>query len=94
MGYKIEYNRQHMVLVSGKAPKKLSGKRLKTVLIGGILTAAFVILQANGGLLEVLFPGEGMRARQAMEQMVDDIRAGESFQDAFEAFCIEIIDYA
>lgn len=94
MGYKIEYDRQNIIRMNVKPQKKLSGKRMKAILIGTIVAVSLAVLQANGGILELLFPGEGIRARQAMEQMVEDIQEGESFKDAFAAFCIEIIDYA
>lgn len=94
MGYKIEYDRQNIIRMNVEPRKKPSKKRMKAILIGTIVAVSLTVLQANGGILELLFPGEGIRARQAMEQMVEDIREGESLKDAFATFCIEIIDYA
>lgn len=45
-------------------------------------------------LQEVLLPGDAELTRQALTNMVENLRAGEAIGDAVSVFCQEIVDGA
>ena len=44
-------------------------------------------------LQQILLPGTPSATQQALDTLVTDMRRGETFGDAFTAFCEEIIDH-
>ena len=86
MAYKIEYQMQ--TIKKSQIKKK---KEISVVLIAVCLIAAVFVLRFGAALGEMLLMGEGAVAKDAVEQMVADIKAGESLTDAVTAFCMEII---
>ena len=86
MAYKIEYQMQ--TIKKSQIKKK---KEISVVLIAVCLIAAVFVLRFGAARGEMLLMGEGAVAKDAVEQMVADITAGESLTDAVTAFCMEII---
>ena len=39
-----------------------------------------------------MLPGDGEVTAHALESFAEDLKAGEAFSDAAEAFCLEILD--
>ncbi len=93
MAYRMEYGMQTCIKTQLRTVRPGKNKSLWKVTLVCVLLAGVILLQMNGGLLELMMPGEGVRAQAAMEQMVQSIREGESVRDAFAAFYLEIVEY-
>lgn len=94
MGYRIEYGSQ------GELRKPLKRKypyaAIATVACVLALVAGAITLKHTGltFVQELLLPGDPAVTASALENMVDNIKDGDSITDAITAFCQEIIDNA
>lgn len=92
MGYQIRYDSV------GKLPQKR--RRSRTGWLAGFLVIALLacaITVKTVGLKwvqEVLLPGDPAVTAAALEQMAEDLRAGDSLGEAITAFCEEIMKHA
>lgn len=92
MAYRIQYNRDMMKKYPEKR-KKRTGKGVAVLMLAAIVISA--ALWNKGELVRRLFvPGDSVQTGEAVSDLVDDIREGESVKDAFVAFCLEIIKHA
>lgn len=94
MGYRIEYGSQ------GELRKPLKSKRSYSAIAATICVLALVagaITVKHTGLTwvqEVLLPGDPAVTAAALENMVDNIKEGDSIADAVTTFCKEIVENA
>ena len=94
MAYKIEYD-MHQIKKTPLRHRCFWGtKNFRVVFIAILIVVFLIAIQTEGGIIEFLYPGEGVRTQQALEQMAQGIRAGESITDAFTRFCRDVIEYA
>lgn len=94
MGYRIDY---------GPAPKTRPAG-FRSLLRLQLLTAVFLLLFVLGvkkawpegtkKLQQLLLPGSSSASMDAFHGFLDDLREGDSFHDAFAAFCREVVDRA
>lgn len=92
MSYRIEYGNGGEVRRSCKK-KSPWGHIAVVVCVLSLVVGAMVI--KNTGLSwvkDVLLPGDPSVTAVALENMVENIREGESLVDAVTAFCREIIE--
>lgn len=88
VGYRIEYG-QTAVKIQTVDRKK---KRFPVAAIAALmLLAALMIPKSREVVRDLILPGDGMVTAAAIETLVDDLRAGESLEDAVTVFCQEII---
>lgn len=94
MGYRIEYGSQ------GDLRKPLKPKRPYSAIAAAACVLALVagaIAIKHTGLTwvqEVLLPGDPAVTAAALENMVDNIKEGNSIAEAVTAFCQEIVENA
>lgn len=92
MSYRIEYGEDPFA--AGKTGLRMGSVVLYTmvclILFYG-LTSAFWP-EGRASLQEFLLPGDNAVTAQALENMVEHLRAGEAIGDAVVVFCREIID--
>lgn len=94
MGYRIVY---------GEEPVRWQNRKLRAgrvaactavcLMLFGTLTVKFWPEGAEV-LQEALLPGDAAVTRQALENMADNLKAGEAIGDAVVVFCREIVDGA
>ena len=92
MAYRISYD--------GVGKYRLKNKNKRK----GIYSAVFVLLlvfvaisiKVSGltWVQEVLLPGDSAVTAAALEDMVTDLRNGDSLYEAIKAFCQEIVEHA
>lgn len=91
MSYKISYGNE-------SEKPKITGRKWRLVIVSLVIALAivarFVFPEDTKQLTEALFPLTGDSVQAALEVFAQNIRAGESFNDAATAFCLEIIDDA
>ena len=78
-------------------PERRKRKIQKKTAVSAVLWVilfAVVYIGRTQWVQNVLLPGDSQVTGTALNQMVQDLRAGESFEESFEAFCREIIDNA
>lgn len=89
LGYRVEY---------GTVQKHQHSSR-RAVWMTALCFALFLVFvnvcwpQGREVLREILWPGEPAAAKQALETFIDELRWGNSFTEAAESFCREIIQY-
>ena len=94
MGYRIEYGSQ------GELRKPLDHKRSYSAIAAAVCVLALVagaIAIKHAGLSwvqEVLLPGDPAVTAAALENMVENIKEGNSIAEAVTAFCREIVENA
>ena len=93
MGYKIAY-------ASFEKEKKQTNdvgwrNRILAVLLVTVLVAAAVTVKRKSlpWLSAYLLPGDPAVTAAALEDMVTDLREGDSLYDAVTAFCREIVEH-
>lgn len=90
VGYRIEYDS------TGAKMRRigLSKEKRRVILIVGVLIITVLIMAFPAGRLwirDLLLPGNEAVTAAALEDFAEDIRQGQSFGQAVEAFCREII---
>ncbi len=90
MGYKIAYD-SGMATRTCFEEKRLSFAAMTAafLLLFGVLTYCFWPAGADK-LRKMLIPGDPEVTTKAVSEMVEDLRAGESMDDAVVTFCREI----
>ena len=94
MSYKIEYvgrDFEHFKLHNNKKRILRSLFVLSAVVIA---TVVLIITPVRTTLLDYILPGNGPVTRQAAGDMIQSLKGGESFREAFTDFCIEIFENA
>lgn len=96
MGYRIQYdpkmNRKFQARASHTTRKGWSAAII--LILAFVLVVGFVGMDGGSKLKSWLLPGDAEVTEAALSEMMDNIRAGESFSDAVTAFCMEIIENA
>lgn len=94
MGYCIEYNPEQRKKYPVKARHR-SHRNLKiaTIMLCGIILG-LIGMKNTATLKEWLLPGDAQVTEAAFSAMVENIRSGEPFGDAVNAFCLEIMEHA
>ena len=90
MAYKITYD-----TTDNKITKRKKRYILSAVGVLAVGLAVLIRLCYPGEtrqLTDALFPLTSASSQQALKTFSENIRAGESFEDAVAAFCMEIID--
>ncbi|MBR4016518.1 MAG: hypothetical protein IKK11_01755 [Oscillospiraceae bacterium] len=88
MGYTVEYNPE----LTKRYPKpKVTGHKIPVILIVSIILVIGIYLLTRDAIIELLVPGDTQVTTAAFSEMMGQIAAGESFKDAFFAFCEDII---
>ena len=92
MSYAIEYNSGHSRKTQLKKRKLFIKKKTHLVTLGVI--AALVVLLHINAIRKWLLPGDPEVTERAVGVMVDELKSGDSLQEAFDAFCKEVISGA
>ena len=92
MGYRIDYEK-------GCHTNRITANKFNSKVVTGCIAGIFLaaILLATAGKERIvgwLIPGDDSVTKQAYNSFAEDLREGESFGVAFEAFCREIIENA
>lgn len=90
MGYKITYG-------PAREKRKAQPVRIRPVHIwlGIMILAVFVRLIGYGDdIMKLILPGDPAVTAAALENITQELTAGESISDAFSEFCQEIVDHA
>lgn len=91
MGYRIQYGPAQ----NKKYPLKVRAIKKKHLLLTAVMIAGFALsglgMKYSNVVKNWLLPGNPLVTEAAFNDMVADIRAGESVGDAVTAFCLEIM---
>lgn len=91
MGYRIDYEPN----LKRKYPLKRQKGNFIEITVAVFLLACIVILLCNPGvhglLQEILLPGDPQKTAEAIENMIVNLKSGETFKNSVTAFCVEII---
>ena len=93
MGYRIEYSSD----INHKFQTKFVGKNRriwKFIALSAAVLALCILIQENEQIRSFLFPGNYEITKNAFNNMIDGIKAGEPLKEVATAFCVEIIDHA
>ena len=94
MGYRIEYESHGDV----RKPLKLRHSRanISIIVLVLALVAGAMAIKHTGltWVQEVLLPGDPAVTAAALENMVDNIKSGDSIPEAVATFCQQIVDNA
>ena len=94
MSYRIEYRSGGELRKSWK-PKRPIGRVAVVICVLSLVAGALAIKHTGLSWVKtVLLPGDPAVTAAALENMVENIRDGESLVDAVTAFCREIIENA
>lgn len=93
MSYRIEYG----PAIPPQYVKKPKLLRLRVTTAVFLLLFALLVRQffpaGTEKLRQFLLPGTSSVTQEALDSLMGDLRNGESFGDAFTAFCTYIIDH-
>lgn len=90
MGYRIEYDSG--TAVKGAVHRSMLKTRRILILLTAVVVTAFLVLPTvRRSLRDLLLPGDDTVTAQALQGLVEDLRAGEPVSEAMEVFCREII---
>lgn len=89
MGYKVSYGPKIHEKKRKPAPLPIAVACVLVLALG----ARVLLPEAASRAKQLLLPGDA-GTRQAFEQMLENVRAGESLEEALTVFCQEIIDNA
>jgi len=92
MGYRIRYNREKDKQFPMKQ-RRTWKKRLICLTVLMFLLGCVAEWHNGTVLKKLLIPGDPAKTEAALTEMIDDIRSGESFGDAINAFCKEILEH-
>jgi len=56
-----------------------------------LLTNFTSLAKGKDVIKEILFPGDPQRIQEATQTLVEDLQSGDSFSEALEAFCSQLI---
>lgn len=92
MGYLIRYD------IRGFAKKKrrrdrVSRKKIAKFCFGAVLACVLVLGIISGKFKSVIYPGDTTVTKAAVNQMIEDIKEGESVAEALATFCKDVIGY-
>lgn len=94
MGYRIEYGSQGALRKPLK-PKRAYSAIAATVCVLALVAGAIAVKHTSlTWVQEVLLPGDPAVTAAALENMVDNIKQGDSIAEAVTAFCREIVEHA
>lgn len=94
MGYYIQYDTD---IVKTEMQTRSAGKQIKLSWIVILLVTTILGCTAysyKDAMQDFLLPGDAKVTAAALEALADDIRKGESFEEAVTAFCVEIVENA
>ncbi len=94
MAYTINYDQGSRPKYNIPVKFKLNLKFIATVLCIAAILLVWIITPVRVAVLEFLLPGDGAITRQAAGNMLEDLKQGQPFKEAFTDFCIEIIKNA
>lgn len=94
MGYRIQYNPEENKKYPSKLTSDVRQRWLIGIAIAVMLTLGLAGLNKGQTLKTWLLPGDPEVTEAALSSMVENIRSGESVEDAVTAFCLEIMENA
>lgn len=86
MGYQLTYELQNIKTIKNPAKKRWYRYLLMII----VVVIGTIVLHFGSVTLETVFIGQGHTAKEAVEQMVENIREGTSLSEAVQAFCLEL----
>lgn len=94
MGYRIEYGATMKKIITSNT-HKLCTKKMMLLFIPLSLILAVTLLWGRVEVVrDFIIPGNSAVTEAAVSNLVNDLRAGETFGNAITAFCRVIIDNA
>ncbi len=90
MGYRITYE-NGIIRKKAVGERRFRWKRWGCGCLGVALAVALMLPQGRLLVRDLLLPGDEDVTAAALEEMVENIRAGEPVGEAVEAFCREIL---
>lgn len=92
IGDGMSYNIQYEVVTVRQYPTARKRRKYSKVLVVvGVAFAALIVLLHITATRRLLLPGDPVVTERAIVKMADELRAGEGLQEAFSAFCQEVI---
>lgn len=91
MSYRVEYGKNPKYPVSSNRRKWYKVLLVIVIVISGAITGLYFVQTID---LHVLLPGDPMVTGAALDNMIDNLRSGQSTGEAFSVFCKEIITHA
>ena len=91
MGYKINYLPQGDMIIYKRKRQRVGTKKVGYV--GTILVIIAVLLAGiqKENVLRLIIPGDPEVTKAAFSEMTEELKRGESMQDALTAFCRSIL---
>ncbi len=91
MGYRIDYQPVHKIRDKAQLHRPIPAMICIVLLLFLFLTCYF-LPSGRTMLQDILLPGDAAVTAAALSDFSENIRAGNSFLNAFEVFCLEILN--
>ena len=92
MAYTIQYEGQIENRFKQNSHDRLLAKKLLFAIAVVSLVLLLMIPAVRIALLDLLVPGDRAVTTHAVQELVTDLKDGQAFREAFEDFCIEILE--
>ena len=94
MAYYIQYDQGFNQKRSENLPRKYDRKFIIAVIVVASILLVWLITPVRLAILDYLLPGNGEVTLHAAQEMIKDLKNGQSIKEAFSEFCIEILEHA
>ncbi len=94
MGYQIQYGQTAVKTYIPERKRFRFNRKSVKILIVCVLIMLGTILGSRETIQNFFLPGNSQITREAVTQMVTNLKEGEPLAASFEAFCREIVDGA
>ena len=94
MGYHIQYGK---TIMRTEQATPIFKSKTKLTIIAILLVSTILGYTAysyKDAVKEYILPGDARITASALDELVNNIRAGESIKDSVTAFCLDIIEHA
>ena len=92
MSYHVQYG---STVIKSKSCVPIKKYKLRYLSLAVVLILGLLFLGGDDGILfKALFPGDSAVTFSALQELTENIKAGDSFSDSLAAFCKDIIENA
>ena len=94
MAYRIQYGSDPKFKTHWDRPFRKHRTAIISAIIAAVLLICATVPQVQRGIRELILPGDPSITEAALTAFVDNLKTGEPMDEAFAAFCRDIISNA